>query len=637
MMRRVLTIPKGTVMRVEDGSASSDDLTPIAISSEFEVVRTGWFGDRWVEVLDHSPGAVVMDRITDNAPLLRNHRMDQQIGAIRNVTLGADRVLRGEMKFSRNPGGVEARTDVEDGILDKVSVGYLILEAVLERQDKETNTDYYRITKWEPVEASLVGTPADPTVGVGRSVSEATYPAMVRSSLVPAPKAKENTVNGASSTAAPGGAEDLEARHTEVRIAASKEERDRASAIMTLANEHGLSERAGEWIGSGRQLADVQRDILGALKERMAKPIAQKPIVDLSDAEQKRYSFARAIACQAGLIPEADAAFEREVSNEIVKHLPATYKVRGGMMVPTRMTRAGLDSGTATKGQELKFTQPGDFIAMLRARTKVVGLGARVLSGLTGPVSFPKQTGAASGSWVTENPGADVADSNLLLGTVTLSAKTYQASTSYSRQLLIAALSASVDAEQVVREDLALVNAIALDLAAIAGTGAGNQPTGIVNTGGIGSVAIGTNGGAPTWDAVVGLETAIAAANADVDTMGYLTTPGVRGKLKRTQQFASANGIPIWQTGAEPLNGYRGEVSTQVPSTTTKGTGTNLHTLIFGVWSMLMIGEWGALEIITDPYRLKKQGMVEVTSLMIADIAIRQAAAFSACKDIDQT
>jgi hypothetical protein len=45
---------------------------------------------------------------------------------------------------------------------------------------------------------------------------------------------------------------------------------------------------------------------------------------------------------------------------------------------------------------------------------------------------------------------------------------------------------------------------------------------------------------------------------------------------------------------------------------------------------MLMILEWGgALEVIVDPYRLKKQGMIETTTFLMADVLARHTAAFS--------
>jgi HK97 family phage major capsid protein len=158
------------------------------------------------------------------------------------------------------------------------------------------------------------------------------------------------------------------------------------------------------------------------------------------------------------------------------------------------------------------------------------------------------------------------------------------------------------------------------------------QPTGILNTSGIGSVALGTNGATITWAALVALETAIAAANADVSTMAYLTTPGQRGTAKVTPKIA---GYPVFLWGDDAkVNGYRAEVSTQVPSTLTKGTAAGICSAwIFGDWSQLILGEWGALEILVDPFRLKKQGMIEVTSFQMVGIAVRYAEAFAAIKD----
>ncbi|POC04906.1 phage capsid protein, partial [Vibrio vulnificus] len=49
-----------------------------------------------------------------------------------------------------------------------VSIGYIVHEMVLEKDEDGTRT--YRVTDWEPFEQSFVTVPADPTVGVGRSL-----------------------------------------------------------------------------------------------------------------------------------------------------------------------------------------------------------------------------------------------------------------------------------------------------------------------------------------------------------------------------------------------------------------------------------------------------------------------------------
>jgi HK97 family phage major capsid protein len=285
--------------------------------------------------------------------------------------------------------------------------------------------------------------------------------------------------------------------------------------------------------------------------------------------------------------------------------------------------RAGLDANTAGNGLNTIFTEYVSLIELLRNKMMVRALGATVLSGLSETIAFPKQASAGTATWVADNPGADVADSNLTFAQITMTPKLLQSSTSFSRKLL---LQSSVDVEALVRNDLMQIVARAIDLAAIAGTGAANQPKGILNQVGIGSVA--TGGTALTYASFVLQETQVAAANADIGTMAYLTTAGMRGKLKQVAKLANTLALPVWNDGE--VNGYRAEVSNQMPIV---GSAPALHSCLFGVWNQLLIGEWGALEVIVDPYRLKKQGMIEVTTFDTCDVNVRHPESFSAITD----
>jgi hypothetical protein len=108
----------------------------VVIATEAEVVRYGWFGDRWVEILDCSPDAVVLDRAKDYMPLFVNHNASDQIGSHTNVRLDG-KELKGAMRFSASQRGREMRQDVLDGHRPKTSVGYFVHEMVLEKSDKE--------------------------------------------------------------------------------------------------------------------------------------------------------------------------------------------------------------------------------------------------------------------------------------------------------------------------------------------------------------------------------------------------------------------------------------------------------------------------------------------------------------------
>jgi HK97 family phage major capsid protein len=632
-------IEESDLLRLRDLDASDegDNRIPIAISSEHPVSRRDWWTNEvYHEVLVHTKDAVDLSYAKDGLAFLDSHDAWSQMGLVEDVTVDNDGILRGYVRFSQREEAQALRQDMLDGIRKKISVGYRQLETeTVESKDNNTPTQV-RVTRWLPMEASSVAIPADYTVGVGRSAGDAPdHPEVVNALRVlgrhfphnaPAPQAKEQPVSDKDMTAQNG------ADPAAIRISATADERKRLADIDAMCTEHAIDPKVrGELINSDITVGDASRKVLDIVRARMANPTPSGPLVRLTDKEAKQYSFARAILSQ-DRDSRVDAGFEREIEQELERKLPAEYTRRGGVLIPTQI-RAGLDSGTATKGAELKFTQPGEFIDLLRNRMKLRALGARVLAGLTGPVSMPRQTAAASGEWIGENSGTDAADSNVLLALVTLAIKTYQASTSFSRQLLVSALSASVDAEQMVREDLALVHALAFDLAGISGSGSSNQPRGILNTTGIGSEAGGTNGAAPSYANIVNLESNVSTANADVENMAYLTTPTMRGKLKLTQTFpASSNGQPVWYGKAE-MNGYRAEASSQVPSTLTKGTSSDCHAIIFGDFSQLVFGEWGVLELIVDPFRLKKQGMIEVTSFQMGDCVVRQPAAFAAMKD----
>ena len=84
--------------------------------------------------------------------------------------------------------------------------------------------------------------------------------------------------------------------------------------------------------------------------------------------------------------------------------------------------------------------------------------------------------------------------------------------------------------------------------------------------------------------------------------------------------------------GSEPI-GRRLEVSNNVPSNLTKGTGTNLSAVIYGNFADLLIGMFGQLEILVDPYTDLAKGTVGVRALQSIDIAVRHAESFAAMQD----
>jgi len=347
---------------------------------------------------------------------------------------------------------------------------------------------------------------------------------------------------------------------------------------------------------------------------------------ELNEGRYGNYSLRKALLNAAD--HTVGAGFEGEVSDAVAKHLGLPGP--RGFYFPSRMAfgNRALATSPASAGGAMVFTEPGTFIDLLRNYMAVGKLGATILSGLRGPLSFPRQITGAGLSWTSETPGSDIADVDATFDSVSATPKTGQSSTAYSRQLL---QESSIDVEMLVRNDLLKISAVGIDRAAIQGTGT-LQPLGIIKTSGIGDVPIGTDGGYPTYAFLVDLTTKLYQANIFLNKAGLLTTPGVRGYLKQTPKV-TGNPDMIWRDNEETLMGIPAQVSNNVPSTLTKGSKSDCHAIIAGNWSDLMICEWGVVEVLVDPYRLKKQGVIEATSFVMVDVALRYPVAFTAILD----
>jgi HK97 family phage major capsid protein len=151
-----------------DRSAANDTARTVrlSISSDVPYLRQDFFGEPYYEVLDHSPGGIVSDRLESGTALLFNHDTGQHLG--RNIDFKNDgHKCTVVSKFSRSVFAEEKWQDVQDGILVDSSVGYAVID--VEELDQEIDGIPIYKMKWEPLEASLVTVPADFTVGVGRS------------------------------------------------------------------------------------------------------------------------------------------------------------------------------------------------------------------------------------------------------------------------------------------------------------------------------------------------------------------------------------------------------------------------------------------------------------------------------------
>lgn len=569
-------------------------------SSELPVER--WFGD---EVLSHKKSAADLTRLNDGAPLLFNHDMDEIIGVLEKAWIGDDKRGYAQVRFAKTARAEEVMSMVNDGIMRNVSFGYRISEMVESVKDGKST---YTATRWEPFEVSLVTVPADHTVGIGRAEADDKRDVTVHRIQEESAQPAEITIEEPTMTE--------QAAPVDVQVVATQAaeaERSRIAAIEALGQRFNAADLSRKLISEGVNLDAARAAFLEEIKVEQ-KPLSGKESdVGLTDKEVRQFSVLRALNALANPSDKAAweaAAFEREVSEAGAK---AAGKSARGIFVPGEILRAKRDLtvGTATAGGNLVATDlmADSFIELLRNKSVVQRAGATVMNGLVGNIAIPKQTGAATAYWVAES-GAPT-ESQQTVGQVSMTPKTVGAYTDFSRRLI---LQSSLDVENMVRRDLAAVIALAIDSAALYGTGSSNQPTGLKLQSGINTKDFAA--ATPTFAELVGMESEVASDNADVGTMRYLVNAAMRGGLKSAEKFSST-GQTIWEPG-NTVNGYATEVSNQVAS----------GDVFFGNFADLLIGFWSGLDLTVDPYAGATSGTVRVIALQDVDIAVRNAVSF---------
>lgn len=595
----------------------------IAISSEEPYRR--WWG---IEILDHSRESVDLSRLNDGGAVLVNHDHSDHVGTIEKAWLDGDRVLRAVVRFGRSDRAQEIFQDVLDGIRKHISVGYFIEKLVLEEEDEDTAT--YRITKWTPFEASFVAVPADPTVGVGKnfelasSQSKDTDPRIEQSQTQKGDDMPQETKTG--EVVEPK--IDVQAE----RDAERKAERARVDEILQIGKDYGCEDMAREAVSSGEDANEFIRKALEKVGNRKLEK-ADDPGLGMEEKDLKNFSVLRmmnALANPSDAEAQKAAGFEFELSRAAAKKQRRAADEKG-MVIPVDVLRSpiipaqrDMNVGTPADGGNLVATDllSASFIDLLRVALISGQLGATMLTDLNGDIAIPRKTGGAAFYWLAEN--GEPTESSATFDQVALTPKTIGAYTEISRKLM---KQSSIDAEALARFELLMTLAEGIDTSVLYGTGADNQPKGIANYAGIGSVPTATDGSAPTWAHIVDLESKVANANALRGMPKYLTNTKVRGKLKTTEKFANS-GREIWTEDGR-LNGTDAIVSNIVKGDITKGTGTNLSDIFFGNFADVLIGMWGGLDLLIDPYTKSKSGGVVVNALQSVDINLRHPESFA--------
>ena len=194
----------------------------------------------------------------------------------------------------------------------------------------------------------------------------------------------------------------------------------------------------------------------------------------------------------------------------------------------------------------------------------------------------------------------------------------------------------SIDVEAKVRNALVARAAIGIETAALQGSG-GTQPTGLLSTTGVHVIALGANGATPVKQNYIDLLTACFVANAELGEQKYLLTPEIAGYLAGQPELGNTIALPTFTYGPDGkgrINGHDAYWSNLLPKTLTKGTSAGIcHAAVGGSWNALTIAEWGAMEIILDPYTKARQQLINIIANFLVDSNCTYPQAFAVLLD----
>lgn len=542
------------------------------------------------EILSHDPQHVDLSRLNTEAPLLWMHDTTQHVGRIIKAWLEGGRLYI-SAKFSRSKLGSEKLQDLDDGIIKGLSVG-----AQINKWEASEDGKSYIATAWQPYEGSLVTTPADITVGVGRSLQ------------IEESKPEQEIITMSEQIENKPAAPDM----SEVR----KLERERQTRIRDMGRVLNVAEaEIAQAIDSDMHPSDFFAKV--SRNHAPTKPTAP----EITKRESERYDLGKVLRAVAEG-REIDG-LEREMSDQ----WKTTYRSEHGgsnsivippsMLVRNYLKRVGQNATSAADGGYMVPTETrnSSFIDILAQNTIVGRRGATILEGLSGDVEIPKLTTGATMLHKGEVTASGV--STAQLGQLALSPKRAVTQMYLSNQLI---RQTSGAAETIFMSHLQRVAGQTWDKFAIIGTGLNDQPVGIRALANKKTV---TFGGAMVPGDLTDMIAKLKGSYTYNSNCVFLFDAAVWAKLAALPTASGADRFVISDTNNR-IWGHEYEDCEYLSDT---------HQVIFGDLSQIVVGMFGGVEIIRENVTRAGTGETVITAAMYYDVGARYDEAFCVSAD----
>lgn len=612
------------------------------------------------EILVHTPEAVDLSRLNNNAPLLFNHNFDNHIGVVCDARIDADNVGRALVKFSKHGTlANDIRNKVIEGTMEKISVGYDI---------KEYHIDYTKgqliVTKWAPYELSFVTVPADDTVGLNRSLNTITVNLGAKRDMTKEQieEIKEEQESAQVEETPVEENKESEVEETQERQVEENEENENLEDGKDAEHPESVDDdsstvREEEEVKEEREAAPVEEEKTEEVAERSEedeeeiREIARE--LNIDDSE-----LARALAIK-DMTPEAfrtkalnnlvnaqrnneqikDSKMEKTFDlNNVIRSLvdgaalganEAEYSAmaagaamqrgraaRGGsVFVPAAALRAaseGNTKATLTAVTDEKLLTES-YVEMLLPQSVLGRLGVTVLSGLNAPIAVPKMTTSSVDAFgfVDENGAAP--ESKAEFANVKMAPKTFAGGNPISRQ----SLKTVPNIATLITDHINKAVRIKLEQLILSDKANDRGPAGLVKQ--LVDAERVTKKAAFSYKDFLKEIAALTDAGVPAQAIKFAMSGATAAELESTLKDNGVSGYII-ENGK--LAGYDVVTSGVIPA----------DHIVLGDFSGIMIGEWGGLELDMDDTTYRAQSAIVPRIWVDLDFTVVQPEALKVLK-----
>ena len=453
------------------------------------------------EVLVISEESVDFSRLNSGAcAFLRDHDPEKVLGVIVKAWIDGNKV-KCKVKFSDREDVQEVVRDIQAGIMTCTSVGYTIdkYHFSTENGKKTMYADRFMI-----YEGSLVGIPADISVGFNRSLDREEHE-MQRNEPKEKPEEKaegtpegqkpacpEQKAEGTPEGQKPACPEQKESpcEGTEKKACGEQEKK---SCGEECANEGECAKSPCEEQEEIRSLGDLMEcpELAEAfIREKRSYSDFKKAVKEHNSIESiketkkmNKFSLRKALLNAVGRMSNEEASFERGVIEENKRKFGVTD-------ADIVVTKAQLRDFNGTEALNQTTYKPGMYAPVLRAPVTKDAVGTRKVAVAGQSISFSVATSGLNAGYVDINGEIPSATMDFTLKTMT--PKKYGCFVDVSYQSL---LQDDPSAEAVIMEDIGKALAQTADYAFFNGLSGNNQPVGLLNVANVNTVTL---SGAPT-------------------------------------------------------------------------------------------------------------------------------------------